>query len=141
MGIFGYIGRGRAGIRQRNVRGSPRHDVAKRMALVEAHDVLIIALGAIILLGLTRLPRAPILPVDRGSLDALVAQLSTLQHERADWQTRAENAEARCAQLQAMVDNLLPQTVNDRQVIETQRQQLQERGQELDGLKAGLGLR
>jgi len=79
--------------------------------------------------------------VDRGSLDALVTQLSTLQHERANWQARAENAEARCAQLQAMVDNLLPQAVNDRQVIETQRQQLQERGQELDGLKAGLGLR
>lgn len=100
-----------------------------------------IALGALVLLGLTRLPRAPMLPVDRGSLDALVEQLSALQRERADWQTRAESAEARCVQLQAMVDNLLPAAVDNKQVIEAQRVQLRDRAQELDGLKAAMGIR
>ncbi len=114
-----------------------------------ALDLILIGLGAVVYLVLTRLLPAPApLPVDRGSLDALVAQLTLFQERVATaegWarlaEARAEKAEARCAQLQAMVDNLLPAAVNDKQVVEAQRRQLHELAQQVDGLKAGLGLR
>jgi len=115
---------------------------------VEARDLLLIGFGAVVLLLLTRLPRRASLPVDRGHLDALLAQLTAAQERiqtAEGWartsEERAQKAEAKAAQLQAMVDNLLPAAVSDRQTITALRIQLQERNQELDVLKAGLGLR
>jgi predicted S18 family serine protease len=114
---------------------------------VEARDLLLIGFGALVLLLLTRLPR-PALPIDRSSLDALVEQL-TIAQERVQtaegWareaEARAERAETKTAQLQAMVDNLLPAASTDRTTIAALREQLHERSQEVDGMKAGLGLR
>ena len=116
--------------------------------LVEARDLILIGFGAVVLLLLARLPRGASSPAERGHLAALLAQL-TAAHERIQsaegWartsEERARAAEAKAAQLQAMVDNLLPAAVSDRQTITALRIQLQERNQELDVLKAGLGLR
>jgi cytochrome c-type biogenesis protein CcmH/NrfG len=116
---------------------------------VETRDLILIGVAAIVYLVLTRLlPGPQNAAVDRASVDSLVAQLTSLR-ERAEtaegWarlaEARAEHAEAKCSQLQAMMDNLLPATVNDRQTITALRAQVQERNQELDTLKAGLGIR
>jgi len=108
---------------------------------VELRDLLYLALGAVGLFLLARASRGRPALMDRSSQDALVAQLIQVTQERDACAHRAEEAERRATQLQGMVDNLLPARVNDQQVIEAQRRQLQERAQELDGLKTGLGLR
>lgn len=108
---------------------------------VEARDLILIGLGALVFLALTRLPvRSAALPVDRSSLDALVAQLGALQQERAHWRDRAEAAEMRATQLQVMVDNLLPAAGNDKMLITALRERLTAQASELDQVKTSIGI-
>lgn len=116
---------------------------------MELRDLILIGLSAVAFLALARfVPQPAPQPTERQHLAALLAQLTASQ-ERAEtaegWarlaEARAERAESKAAQLQAIVDNLLPAAAHDRQTIAALRDQVRERNQELDGLKAGLGLR